>query len=730
MEKNVGSVDLQELMQAREELNRERGIETDPNQYKNYNPNRANEPEPVAESVETDSAGESSAQVFGAESEATPAAAQESEKNYDVYDNFSEFEINSAVSSGESVAGAQGESPSTPAEEQAVPEPAEEEEPDTGLDTDTEEKDDEIDLDEFLENINLNDSDIAELEEYEKNNSSDGEESGETSDEDLQGEESAEDLQRDAELNNFIDQTITEINNVKEAPKQMDVPEPPEAILDSDPTDDNYDSVRETLSDLNGQGQTDSQEYVEEESPYITQDAPYISTQRVVDTPKPVAEAPAERQEQPNEQPAEPPTAEQPAEPQQTEEQPNEQPAESKLQPEKSAEESKPDGLDVINLETLLSDEESDAPVSEENSAAGAEPSDEAEPVGEVSKVEVEPAASEPAKAEKRYGFSTLSFKRESIENAKQASGADVMVLRSNSEPIYRAQTQVQIKEQELPEQREDSYNVITEYSFVELSKSSEFERSQKMTYVFGKDEKNRTLYMSVKNMLNTAIFGTNNYYNFAQLASIMLSLAMKNTVDEINFVILDSNISSDFEIFNKSKYMFFNRVAKTNNEIYETLSELVDELNDRYELLVNESVRSIEQYNALKTDPADKLPNILIVYSNYTAYAGQIFAKEIDEKLETLLKLGRIVGINLILSAYQQFDSESINYSLAGRIGFGTKSEELSLYQVGSDNLTKLTRAGEFLYVSFEDDIEIHLKAPNLSVDEAAKILDSLEKN
>ena len=41
MDKKVGSVDLDELRKAREELNQEIGVETDPDMYSDYNPNRA-----------------------------------------------------------------------------------------------------------------------------------------------------------------------------------------------------------------------------------------------------------------------------------------------------------------------------------------------------------------------------------------------------------------------------------------------------------------------------------------------------------------------------------------------------------------------------------------------------------------------------------------------------------------------------------------------------------------
>ena len=40
MDKNVSSVNLDELKAARESLDRERGIETDPNMYNDYDPEK------------------------------------------------------------------------------------------------------------------------------------------------------------------------------------------------------------------------------------------------------------------------------------------------------------------------------------------------------------------------------------------------------------------------------------------------------------------------------------------------------------------------------------------------------------------------------------------------------------------------------------------------------------------------------------------------------------------
>ena len=52
MDKNVSGVDLEELQKAREALDKERGVETDPNLYSDYNPNREKEEQENVSSLE------------------------------------------------------------------------------------------------------------------------------------------------------------------------------------------------------------------------------------------------------------------------------------------------------------------------------------------------------------------------------------------------------------------------------------------------------------------------------------------------------------------------------------------------------------------------------------------------------------------------------------------------------------------------------------------------------
>ena len=49
LDKSVGGVDLEELMRARAELDRERGVETDPDMYNDYGKDHSQPAEPVVE---------------------------------------------------------------------------------------------------------------------------------------------------------------------------------------------------------------------------------------------------------------------------------------------------------------------------------------------------------------------------------------------------------------------------------------------------------------------------------------------------------------------------------------------------------------------------------------------------------------------------------------------------------------------------------------------------------
>ncbi len=274
------------------------------------------------------------------------------------------------------------------------------------------------------------------------------------------------------------------------------------------------------------------------------------------------------------------------------------------------------------------------------------------------------------------------------------------------------------------------AYSEIKSYKFVDVLQSPEFKSSEKLSYLFGKDELNRLMFMNLRDMFNTAIFGLNEKSLFSYLSSMLLSLALKNSVNDVNFVICDSKLESDFEVFDKSSYMFFNRVAKTNREILDTLAELENELEQRYTMLAEVGTKSIEHYNKFASEAEiSPMPYIIVVFNNYTRASGMMLGEQINICLSNLLKLGRKVGIYFVVSAYETIDNQFVNLNLSGRIAHRTSSEENSIFEVGTIDATRLEQDDEFVYTSVNGDEIYHLKTSKLSLNEVNLIIENLEK-
>jgi len=210
---------------------------------------------------------------------------------------------------------------------------------------------------------------------------------------------------------------------------------------------------------------------------------------------------------------------------------------------------------------------------------------------------------------------------------------------------------------------------------------------------------------------------------------SILLSLVVKNAINEVNFVICDSKADSKFEIYNKSSYMYFNKLAKTNKEILDTLIEVTKELEARYELLASVGVKSIEQYNTIaKNDNMKPLPYVVTVFNNYSKAIQLSESDRINACLTQILKFGRIVGLYLIIVANAPINSEEINYNLPTRISFKSDDKSRSFATLGFAGAEHLPQGGDFLCATVEVEGMMHLKVANISRPEIEVLIENIE--
>ena len=285
--------------------------------------------------------------------------------------------------------------------------------------------------------------------------------------------------------------------------------------------------------------------------------------------------------------------------------------------------------------------------------------------------------------------------------------------------------------EEEVQEEPEEEihYEQIEDFNFVDVISSDEFKNSDRLSYVLGKNEKGETVFGNLRDNYNVVIFGKQSDSLQDLVHSILLSLVVKNAINEVNFVMCDSKADSKFEIYNKSSYMYFNKLAKTNKEILDTLIEVTKELEERYNLLASVGVKSIEQYNTIaKNDNLKPLPYLLTVFNNYAKSTQLTDSDRINTCLYQILRYGRIAGLYLVLVSDSAIPYGEINYNLPTRLSFKADSVDASLETLGTAGAEKLQDNSDMLLSSVEKDDIMHLKVPTLSRAEVELLIENLE--
>lgn len=617
MDKNVGSVDLEELKRAREELNRERGIETDPNMYANYNPDRNHEETTQAsESNENSSTANSSEVSYEnnlnnsanqataneenntsnnqASQELTATQSNENlndeEKDFSVYDNFSQFEVNS------------GE-PVSYSDENEV------KNSETTRERNIEENENGI-----IREISLNQNEEAQgNEQPNKNEFLENSLSEQTNAEST--ENNPLDSNNSGQFENSSNNDVIEFNfNSKQDDEMEDADdEEIETISDEeflkmlngeeDITNTNLDSKSNTSNENDLKNNTFSSQNKEEK----------IEQNNKV----------------------------------------------SEVNDEGKLDNSNKDSSNQLAIEKLNTDE------------------------------------------------SNFIDENSNISTAKQLKNEYNDAQDTSDEVEY-------LKE-------------IDEFNYIDAISTDDFKENGNLTYLLGRNEEGNNVYSNFKDSLNSIFFGNNLDEIYDELNSIILSLMLKNSNTGINFVLFDTNKSSKLKIYNNSSYMFFNRLASTNKEIFDAFSEISNEINSRYDKFATKMVRNLDDYNE-NVEQEQKLPYIIIVYNNYSSNVNAEYYDEINASLFSTLKLGRLVGVYVIVASNGEIEDQNINYNLPTRASFQENNEDEAISKIGISDPCRIKGANEFIWYSVIENKCLHLKSPKLTTLEAEQIIKNIE--
>jgi DNA segregation ATPase FtsK/SpoIIIE, S-DNA-T family len=248
------------------------------------------------------------------------------------------------------------------------------------------------------------------------------------------------------------------------------------------------------------------------------------------------------------------------------------------------------------------------------------------------------------------------------------------------------------------------------------------------LTVPLGISPDNQVISHSIKDMPHLLVGGVTGGGKSIALHSMICSLLMTTTPDELQLMLVDS------KCVEMPQYEGIpNLITPVITDAYEAVDffkALVLMMDKRYKFAQEMGARSLDELNE-KLSPENKIPYILVVCDEI---ADLMFLSkhDVEESITRIAGKARAVGIHVILatqSPRREVISGLLKSNLPSRIGFSTSSSLDSRIIMDSMGCENLLGNGDMLF-SNQGKSPIRLQSPLITSAEIESIVDSLRQN
>lgn len=232
---------------------------------------------------------------------------------------------------------------------------------------------------------------------------------------------------------------------------------------------------------------------------------------------------------------------------------------------------------------------------------------------------------------------------------------------------------------------------------FAPILYSAEFLKANyALPICLGVNMRGETVMKDLSKMPHLLVAGTTGSGKSVGLNSFIISLISKKKPEELKLVLIDPK-RIEFSIYNNQKYML--RPVITDMNIASIcLSQLVEEMNNRYTLFEQQTARNIAEYNA-KTDT--KLPYIVCVIDEFADLI--MFDKTVEKQVQILAQKSRAAGIHLIIATQRpsvDVITGSLKANLPTRLSYKVASPADSMTILNTTGAETLIGRGDSLFL------------------------------
>lgn len=167
-----------------------------------------------------------------------------------------------------------------------------------------------------------------------------------------------------------------------------------------------------------------------------------------------------------------------------------------------------------------------------------------------------------------------------------------------------------------------------------------------KTTIPIGQNEKGIDIYGDIAKMPHMLVAGQTGSGKSVFLNTVICSLLMKNSPNDIRMILIDPKMV-EFSRFSPIHHVKY--ISETSNAV-KALSDLCNEMDNRYRILAKAGCRDIDDYNSM--NQSKKLPKIILVIDELAdMMSNKEYRKGVEQNIVRIAQKARAAGIHMILA-------------------------------------------------------------------------------
>lgn len=256
---------------------------------------------------------------------------------------------------------------------------------------------------------------------------------------------------------------------------------------------------------------------------------------------------------------------------------------------------------------------------------------------------------------------------------------------------------------------REDPETIYFENFMYEVRKQlKEKIKESNLIAPLGLNPLNQMIYIDLSDATTPHLLvgGTTGSGKSVSLNSIILSIMCIYSPEQVQFMFIDPK-QVEFTNYNNKKHTL--KVIKNIDSAVEELSQMVEEMENRYDMFSKEYVSNIDEYIKLTNN---KMPHLVLVFDEFADFINQErkMAKRVEVAITRLGQKARAAGIHLIICTQHpkaEVINTNIRNNLGARLALRTADSVASNVILDQDGAERLAGKGDFLAKTSFGNIE-----------------------